>query len=245
MSKIIYNGKEYKMGVNGNEIISFSSTTIRNNIKFGDNISTIFGKIMKFFNDLKSVAFSGSYNDLINKPNIPTKVSELTNDLGYKTTDKDTIYTHPTNSGNKHIPSGGSSGQILRWSADGTAVWGADNNTTYNKATATADGLMSKEDYNKIRNMENSLGGHVLRFTTSHYTGSTTMTKLLSDLSYPSLCITSTENITDKPSGKYGTIVIFKFSTSRASSICLCTDGAMYVNSWNASTSVVTGWKEK
>lgn len=40
-------------------------------------------------------------------------------------------YTHPTTSGNKHIPSGGSSGQILRWSADGTAAWGADSNTTY------------------------------------------------------------------------------------------------------------------
>lgn len=40
-------------------------------------------------------------------------------------------YVHPTTSGNKHIPSGGSSGQILRWSADGTAVWGNDNNTTY------------------------------------------------------------------------------------------------------------------
>ena len=38
-------------------------------------------------------------------------------------------YTHPTTSGNKHIPSGGSSGQILRWSADGTAAWGSDNNT--------------------------------------------------------------------------------------------------------------------
>ena len=42
-----------------------------------------------------------------------------------------TVYTHPTTSGNKHIPSGGSSGQILRWSADGTAAWGSDNNTTY------------------------------------------------------------------------------------------------------------------
>ena len=42
-------------------------------------------------------------------------------------------YTHPTTSGNKHIPSGGSSGQILRWSADGTAAWGADNNTTYSQ----------------------------------------------------------------------------------------------------------------
>lgn len=31
-------------------------------------------------------------------------------------------YTHPTSSGNKHIPSGGSSGQFLGWSADGTAA---------------------------------------------------------------------------------------------------------------------------
>ena len=55
----------------------------------------------------------------------------------------DTVYTHPTTAGNKHIPSGGSSGQILRWSADGTAVWGADNNTTYSAfkgATSSAAG---------------------------------------------------------------------------------------------------------
>ena len=45
-------------------------------------------------------------------------------------------YTHPTTAGNKHIPSGGSSGQILRWSADGTAAWGNDNNTTYSNMTA-------------------------------------------------------------------------------------------------------------
>ena len=50
----------------------------------------------------------------------------------------DTVYTHPTTSGNKHIPSGGSSGQILRWSADGTAVWGSDNNSdTKNTAGST------------------------------------------------------------------------------------------------------------
>lgn len=40
-------------------------------------------------------------------------------------------YTHPTTAGNKHIPSGGQSGQILRWSADGTAAWGSDNDTKY------------------------------------------------------------------------------------------------------------------
>lgn len=43
----------------------------------------------------------------------------------------DTVYTHPTSSGNKHIPAGGNSGQILRWASDGTAKWGADQDTTY------------------------------------------------------------------------------------------------------------------
>ena len=47
----------------------------------------------------------------------------------------DTVYTHPTTSGNKHIPSGGSTGQFLKWSADGTATWAADNNTTYSAGT--------------------------------------------------------------------------------------------------------------
>lgn len=52
-------------------------------------------------------------------------------------------YTHPTTPGNKHIPSGGSSGQILRWASDGTATWGADNDTTYSDmkgATSSASG---------------------------------------------------------------------------------------------------------
>ena len=52
-------------------------------------------------------------------------------------------YSHPTSSGNKHIPTGGSAGQILRWSADGTATWGSDNNTTYSAfkgATSSAAG---------------------------------------------------------------------------------------------------------
>ena len=52
-------------------------------------------------------------------------------------------YVHPTGSGNKHIPSGGSAGQVLRWSADGTAVWGEDKDTTYaafKAATSSAAG---------------------------------------------------------------------------------------------------------
>lgn len=40
----------------------------------------------------------------------------------------DTVYTHPTSSGNKHIPSGGSSGKLLRWNSDGTAEWSGATN---------------------------------------------------------------------------------------------------------------------
>lgn len=40
---------------------------------------------------------------------------------------KDTVYTHPTAVGSKHVPAGGASGQVLRWSSDGTAVWGEEN----------------------------------------------------------------------------------------------------------------------
>ena len=38
-------------------------------------------------------------------------------------TPPDTVYTHPTTAGNKHIPSGGSTDQYLKYSASGTAQW--------------------------------------------------------------------------------------------------------------------------
>lgn len=37
----------------------------------------------------------------------------------------DTVYTHPTTAGNKHIPTGGAANQYLKYSASGTAVWAA------------------------------------------------------------------------------------------------------------------------
>ena len=59
-------------------------------------------------------------------------------------------YSHPTGSGNNHIPAGGSSGQILRWLADGQARWGNDSNTTYGEATSSAAGLMSATDKQRL-----------------------------------------------------------------------------------------------
>jgi len=47
-------------------------------------------------------------------------------------------YTHPAVN---HIPAGGSSDQVLKWSSTGTATWGTDNDTTYNTVSTSAAGL--------------------------------------------------------------------------------------------------------
>ena len=48
----------------------------------------------------------------------------------------DTVYTHPTGSGYNHIPTGGSAGQVLKYSSSGTAVWGTDENDAVAMAIA-------------------------------------------------------------------------------------------------------------
>ena len=58
---------------------TFTQASTRVNIASGEKISTIFGKIMKWFADLKTVAFSGSYDDLSNKPTIPTVPTPVNN----------------------------------------------------------------------------------------------------------------------------------------------------------------------
>jgi hypothetical protein len=60
----------------------------------------------------------------------------------FSSTDTNTVYTHPTSAGNKHVPTGGSSGQFLKYSSSGTAIWATpsyttntDTNTTYSAGT--------------------------------------------------------------------------------------------------------------
>ena len=68
-----------------NAQVTFAEAQERTNIESQETMSTLFGKIKKWFTDLKTVAFTGSYTDLSNKPDIPTKTSELSNDSGFLT----------------------------------------------------------------------------------------------------------------------------------------------------------------
>ena len=56
-----------------------------------------------------------------------------------------TVYSHPTTAGNKHIPSGGSSGQFLGYDSAGTAKW-VNNPNTDTSVTDVANHYAPAED---------------------------------------------------------------------------------------------------
>lgn len=58
-----------------NAMPEFTEAESRENIITGETVPTLFGKIKKWFADLKNVAFTGSYNDLDDKPVPETSLS--------------------------------------------------------------------------------------------------------------------------------------------------------------------------
>lgn len=138
--------------------VAFTEASVKENIVSNEKSSILFGKVQKWFSDLKTVAFTGSYSDLIDTPsNATTSANGL-----MSSSDKTKLngiasnannYVHPTTSGNKHIPSGGSSGQILKWSADGTATW-----STLSNATSSSPGLMSATDKQRVDDYYDTIG---------------------------------------------------------------------------------------
>ena len=102
-------------GDSSNTTVDFFSAATRVNIATGEKLSVIMGKIAKFFADLKTVAFTGSYNDLTNKPNIPTVTNDLTNELK---ANYDAAYTH---SQSAHAPSNAQANIIESIKVNGAA----------------------------------------------------------------------------------------------------------------------------
>lgn len=119
---------------------TFSQASTRENIESGEKVSTILGKLKKWYTDLKTVAFSGSYTDLSNKPTIPTKTSQLTNDSGFKTTDNDTWKANTASSEGYVGAGSGHANQVWKTDANGNPGWREDANTTYTNFVKSGSG---------------------------------------------------------------------------------------------------------
>lgn len=98
-----------------------------------ENVPT---KTSQLTNDSNYLTDHQDISGLATKEELNSKVDkELGKQLStenYSTAEKEKLaniaenannYTHPTTSGNKHIPTGGSDGQLLSYSEDGTAQW--------------------------------------------------------------------------------------------------------------------------
>ena len=100
---------------------TFETATNRSNIVSGETISVLFGKIKKFFTDLKTVAFTGSYTDLSNKPTSMQNPNSLTLTMNGSSS----IYNgSATASKSWYAPtSAGTAGYSLIGSGSGAPVW--------------------------------------------------------------------------------------------------------------------------
>lgn len=76
-----------KTGDASKTTVSFTQAASRTNIATGESEAILMGKIAKYFADLKTVAFTGSYNDLSNRPSL-VKYENLTLSTSQTSTNK-------------------------------------------------------------------------------------------------------------------------------------------------------------
>lgn len=131
--------------------VKFNTASERKNLASGESHTTLFGKIAKWFADLKTVAFSGSYNDLSNKPTIPVAVAVKGNaETAYRTGN---VNITPANMGLGNVNNTADKDKSVAYARDTAGVIAAAgdvrvgfsgegvNFRTYNKAgTAAVNG---------------------------------------------------------------------------------------------------------
>lgn len=119
-----------------------------------------------FKNKISSVATTGSYNDLINKPSIPRNVSDLTNDTGFITEDDLTDYALKSDipDTSKFITSDNISTKADTSYVNEQLLLKADKAYTYTKsevddiiADAVAGGEIDLSGYAKTQDVDNKL----------------------------------------------------------------------------------------
>ena len=104
-----------------NQTPTFTAASSRTNINSGETLATIFGKIKKWFSDLKTIAFTGSYTDLSNKPTSMQNPNSLTLTMNGSAT---SYNGSATASKSWYAPtSGGTAGYNLISNGSGAPIW--------------------------------------------------------------------------------------------------------------------------
>jgi len=168
---------------------TFTEASTRANITSGETLSTLFGKIKKLFTDLKTVAFTGSYTDLSNKPTSMQNPNSLTLTMNGSSS---SYNGSATASKSWYAPtSAGSTGYNLISNGSGAPVWQQPPYAVCNTATTTAAKTVS------ITNFKLITGARVLvKFTYAHKSsGSATLN--ISNTGAKTICI-------EKPDAPYG-----------------------------------------
>lgn len=121
-------------------VVTFEDAQSRENISSGETLGTIFGKIKKFFADLKTVAFTGKYSDLTGLP------SSL-----------------PANGGNADTVGGRNLSYLLNYNnhTNKPTLGTAASRNVANNFTTNADGYVADARTAKVLNdlIANALGG--------------------------------------------------------------------------------------
>ena len=129
-----------KTGDGSNVTVTFTPASSRANVATGEKLNTILGKLSKWFSDLKTVAWTGSYNDLTDKPTIPTVTNDLTNTLK---NNYDAAYTH---SQAAHAPANAQANVLESVSVNGTKQTITEKGVNITVPTAASD----LSDYNTL-----------------------------------------------------------------------------------------------
>lgn len=135
-----------------NTAVAFDESENRDDIKSNEKINIIFGKIKKWFSDLKSIAFTGDFNDLIN---IPTS-DELIEKFLIKAYPVGSIYL----SINNVNPSNLFGGEWIEWGSGRVAVGVDTSDANFNEVEKTGGATSVKLTESEMPYHNHSVGAH-------------------------------------------------------------------------------------
>ena len=138
-----------KTGDASNVTTEFTPATTRSNLTTKEKLSISLGKISKWFSDLKAVAFSGSYNDLSNKPaSLPANGGNSTTVNGH-TVNSDVPANAKFTDTTYEIATTTKTGIVK---PDGTTITADEDGTIHGVAKVTVDDALSSTSTNPVQN---------------------------------------------------------------------------------------------